>query len=276
MANPERGGSSDPVAGQAGVRPQEREYSGRTRLLFRGEAGESYTQFKGAAQLLLDDRDDRDRPRALKEMLDVEPLYTLASNRPVRGFTSVEDLWTVLDAAYGNDAEEDLASTELEHLRQGAMPIGEFIQKFEKLCGLCTIPERLRASMFRNKVVFGIKDRLEVSGVTTYSQMKAKAWQFAPSAAQDYKRQKRVHDNTKKDQPRWQRKTTTEVATAKGGIDREDRPPITCYNCQKKGHMARDCESPKKERTRGGKAESGKGKGPAPPTGDESEIEELE
>jgi len=281
-------GSQNPSAGRGDVRddPEERSEGGY-RLLFRGETGENFTKFRNAAEFLLDEEPQSKHAKMLNKWLGYEPLATLANNRPVGGYQTMADRWAELESAYGNAAEAQLAWTELEELKQKGTPIGEFIRTFENLCGLCGIPDRQRAQMFRSKVTAGLKDRLETSRVSTYALMKEQAWISAKAADREYQQSKKMREASKKpqgDKPRWEKTKTTIVAKgARTSEDRGNRPPIKCWNCEEEGHINRDCDKPKKAKARGGRTEpsmsggrSGKAKGPAPPTGDESDIEEMD
>jgi hypothetical protein len=216
-------------------------------IRFLGTGLEDYEDFKIAAQFKVELEPEDRQAKALVGMLGIDALKTLSGNRPAGGFTTIDEYWTALDGVYSNGAKESLASEEFEALRQKGTPINEFIVKFERLTGILEIEGTLKAQMFKDKLNNGIRNGIVTAGLRSYGDMKTRAIELAPIAEREYKRSLKQRE---------QLKATKEKAKEKKGADRDNkgrwRPEkggmgrgrsITCYNCNKTGHMARDCHS---------------------------------
>jgi len=248
-------------------------------IQFHGEPEENYADFKAAAEFELMFIEGDQQLRSLTRMLGIKPKVSLVANKPRTGaFTDIDQIWSALDATYGDNARADRATTELEKLRQGATPLAEFNYKFEKLCAEAGVTGTLRARIYRDKVVAGIGDRLRTAGLTDFQEMKERASIVAGDAERDYKRI--VAQKKPKGRDEKGRYNATNI----------DQRDVTCWNCQKKGHMSFNCEEevrpnrgprgrgrrPKDTEMSFGKTccEQGKGGGRPEPTS--GSIEELE
>jgi hypothetical protein len=215
-------------------------------LRFLGTGLEDYEDFKVAAQFKIELEPEDRQARTLVGMLGIDALKTLSGNRPAGGFTTVEEYWTALDGVYSNGAKESLASEEFESLRQKGTPINEFIVKFERLAGILGIEGTLKAQMFKDKLNNGIRNGIVTAGLRNYGDMKTRAVELAPIAEREFRRSQKQKEQVKAAKEKANKKGSGQDNKGrwkpeKGGMGRGR--PIVCYNCNKPGHMARDCHS---------------------------------
>lgn len=210
----------------------------KTVLRFHGEPEENYAEFKAAAQFELSLIDSDKRLTGLNRMLGIKPKVALSHNIPLSGsFTTPAEIWAVLDSTFANEAEAEQAAAELESFKQRSLSLPEFNYRFETLCGKAGVTGTFKAQMYQNKLVSGLADRVRTSGASTYAAMKKQAAISAPDANRDYQRSLKEREKKK---ARNDKGTT--------GRNAKFDKPITCWNCEKEGHISAKCPEPRKER----------------------------
>jgi len=259
-------------------------------IKFEGKSSEGYEDFKIGAKLELAFEDsDLKKRKMLVKMLGIPARRNLVANEPDMGYLAIADYWQALDATYADGSQQARAAAALEPLKQGSTPIGEFIVKFDELCGNANVTGTVRTSMFINKLNKGLQDRLITTGLTDYQELKSRAQLLAPFVEQEYRRYQKTKDTMRetkqskgrgrggpyRDQqgryqpqqardgqgkPQGQGNPWNQRGRGRGsqiprptqhnqweegthyGYQGETRKTIVCWNCNKEGHMAYQCE----------------------------------
>lgn len=142
---------------------------------------------------------------------------------------TTSQIFVTLASEYGatKDFSEGEALRELARLRQGNKDTDEHIKQFSELSRSTGLSDEQRISMFRASVAGHLAPHAQVIQAKTWGQ---------------YIMQYRALAKTV---PRPRPITKIPQAKGRGVSGSETRK---CYNCDKIGHIARDCKAPKKAR----------------------------
>jgi len=220
--------------------------TGKSRLTFEGRPDEDYEGFQAAADMIIALKDgDVAQLLELYQMLGRDVMISLSNAKGKTTLTTVAAVWTLLDGLYGTGNAEERAQMDLVQMRQGSTPLPEFIREFDRVTSLAK-ESKNKGILFREKVVRPMGERLRNSGLTDYLSLRDRALLLQGDVEREYQQQQRLKQT---------RRGTGNATRGRGAFETDpgDKRKFegTCYNCDKPGHMARDCRGPKRQRGRG-------------------------
>ena len=133
-----------------------------------------------------------------------------------------------------------------------------FQSEFLQLANLAKMPADQWKEEIHNKLYNSLQVQMEIYVADedmSFNIYCKKAQQFAKGLAKAGKRTKEQKDQRelqrKRSASKFGKKTTTSTTAIARKAPRPVLADITCYTCNKKGHLARDCaEKPKKAETK--------------------------
>jgi hypothetical protein len=183
------------------------------------------------------ERDDtKDRTRYVFSTLRGTAITNALSGKNlstgVYPFDRPGDIYDALDAHYAVDASADKEEClrQLARLRQGTKDFGAFLQEFQALAAGAKLEDGMRQALLRASVNTKLATAAALAEASTFAELAMKirrADQMMPNAAKPT-----FHQKKKNYEP-----TKGRAATTDG--------PRLCFNCQKPGHLARDCRGKK-------------------------------
>lgn len=222
----------------------------RSRVFLGDDASpEEYNLFEGAARAeLFDVTGNTAKEQRLKKLLGNHAKGAAYAGR-TENFGNAEDLFARLSSIFGGKTAER-AANELDALKQRGGDIDKHVMAFNKLAAEAGVDGAEKARRFKTSCNEGIRLHLITSGKTTFQELAEIARTVAPITSRQYERSKGGKTSFRREKAN----TVGEKRPFKG----------KCYNCDKEGHLARDCRQPKREK--GKRVATG---------GDESETESL-
>jgi hypothetical protein len=185
---------------------------------------------------------------------------------------TLKEFWALLDASFADASEKKLAQVKLERFYQGKQDFQTYIQQFEILVSTAGYVAGNEAhdayliSLLEKQVHHEMMDRMygtDVAPPTTYTDYKSRLTNISINI----ERRKALNQGVYYDRMapvQQQQGSSSTTRTGSGDsprsssgvtpgygapmdIDRKRSRGPVCYNCQKPGHIAANCRSPKKQ-----------------------------
>jgi hypothetical protein len=195
---------------------------------------------------------------------------TWTTEKPV---PTMKQFWALLDASFADASEKKLAQVRLEKFYQGKLDFQNYIQQFEILVSTAgyvagnVAHDAYLISLLEKQVHREMMDRMygtDVAPPTTYTDYKSRL----ANISINIERRKALGQGFNYDRtaPVQQQQGSSSTTTRTGSgdsprsssgvtpgygapmdVDRKRSRGPLCYNCQKPGHIAANCRSPKKQ-----------------------------
>lgn len=138
-------------------------------------------------------------------------------------FENARQIFTKLDAHYAGSSQQQQqqAAQDLGRLRMKGGDFEEYASRFTELAVASGLAQNGKIGFFMAGLPLTVKQTMGITEPATMSEAINMA--------------RRAHAIAPKPEKRWQ------STKGRGGQTQEGNPNITCYGCQKKGHIKRNC-----------------------------------
>jgi len=209
-----------------------------SRLRFVGtETPEEWALFKrGAKALLLDELTLSAKEKRLKTMLGAHPLAIGWPEELTANYGEITTPLALLEKVFGNKSN-GRAEDDFHNLRQRSKGVSEHILEFHTAASMVTYDDAEKMRTFVNSLSFALKSRVSMMRPRDLADAIECARQQEPLIPREQR-------GTGKGKPGSGGKPE-KANKAVGSTAPEKRKfPGNCFNCDKPGHMKKDCKVP--------------------------------